>query len=273
MYREDLEFFGLNDYNMESLLPKVSFFIEGNSDDMYRLIKKYEDKDWNHLEKALPWKNYSFGNGINVGTVISSGQPYPVSLSLSYCRIGDSLVCFYDCTSRCCDWTMIEDYLTTNYPVTYDDGSRRAMKSVENFHDCYHYCIDMYNSPFEDIINLELQSKFPDIDIEVKGGQIHIENRNLFGWMRKWIRDITIDRTSNKTAEEIAEEIAVKINSEYIPKLERFKEFKQNIENAKDFIDSDELVEFALNIEASRGKENLHEFSEGFKKCLEYISK
>lgn len=267
---KDLEFFGLENDSMESILSKVSFFVEGSSSDKYRLLKEIE-KGNSGYSTILHHVIYNFGHGIEVGTIKSNDKDYPVIVSFNYCRIGDSLVAFYECDSRCCDWVMIEEYLKDKYPIKYNNGTRNAMTDVNNFHNCYSHCIESYNSPYEKDINLELNTRFPEIDIEVKSGNIIIKNENLFGWRRKWVKDITIDRCSTKTPIEVADEISLKINSEYLPRLERFKEFKNNIDNSKTFIDIDELLDFALDIEASNGKKNLLDFSDGFKKCLKYI--
>ena len=128
--KKDYNHFGLmNASSSEEFLDKVSFFVDG---DRYTIWKEWKDKDLN-------WSNFSECYSIKVGEVNSMGVNYPVMVTFKFSRIGDTLVAFYESNSRCCDWNMIEDYITEKYPIKYDNDSRRAMTNIDNFHNCYSY--------------------------------------------------------------------------------------------------------------------------------------
>ena len=58
----------------------------------------------------------------------------PVCVTFFFADIFGKIICFYDVTSRFSDSVMIEKYLEKNYPVKYDNGTRRAMTNADNFH-------------------------------------------------------------------------------------------------------------------------------------------
>lgn len=266
---DNYSYFGLSHGSeCEDFLKKTTFFVEG---DKFTVWREWKDKE-------LIWEDFNMGHAIQVGTVESGGEKYPVNVSFSYARIGDSLVTFYSCDSRCCDWTMIENYLTENYPIKYDNGTRRAMVNSNNFHNCYSFCKEEYNSEYESILEAELNNKFRDIKIEVRRGDVYVITNTGFYDKNMWIK-VDYSKKESDHAENF-KKISKEIYTQYFDVMERFYAFKNKYAKIKEGSeDVKELVKFALAIEYSNKsdeeKENYwgHDFTKGFEKALAYIEK
>lgn len=121
----------------EDQLKRTDFFVEANSNERMWLWNEYYNK--NNDKDKLEWVQDNAGCNITVG-YIKNDKKMPVCVSFSFYAISDKYVCFYEVTSRYADYTMVEDWIEKNYPVKYDNGSRRAMTDAGNFHSCYNFC-------------------------------------------------------------------------------------------------------------------------------------
>ncbi len=61
---------------------------------------------------------------------IDKDEKKPVCVSFMFAKIFDKRICFYDVTSRYSDSAMVEKWITDNYPVKWDNGSRIAMTAA-----------------------------------------------------------------------------------------------------------------------------------------------
>jgi hypothetical protein len=265
----DYQYFGLtHSSSCEEILDKVSFFVEG---DRYTIWKEWKNE-------GLEWSDFSQGHGIEIGTVQSRGYNYPVIVSFTYARIGDTLVAFYDCNSRCCDWTMIEDYITKNYPVKYDNGSRRAMTNSSNFHHCYHFCEGEFNSGYEEMLEKSVNYLFSkdNIKVEIRKGNVKVISDKYFFDKKFWV-SVDFEKDTTKHDDNL-KKICNAIQTQYIDMMARFESLKDRLESLKsDCKDIDELTTFALGIHYSNkkieeGDYSGFEFKAGFEKCLQYIT-
>jgi hypothetical protein len=264
---ENYKYFGLDHGSKcEDFLKKTTFFVEG---DKYTVWKEWKDK-------GLLWDDFNIGHAIQVGTVESGGETCPVNVTFSYARVGDTLVTFYSCDSRCCDWTMIENYLTENYPIKYDNGSRRAMVNSNNFHNCYHFCQDEYNSEYEDVLEKEINDKFRDIKIEVRRGDVYVITTMGFYDKNMWI-DVEYSKNASNHTDNV-EKISKAIHFQFYDVMKRFSDFKEKYTKFKESSENvKELVKFAMAIEYSNKSEEEKknymgfDFTNGFEKALTYI--
>lgn len=124
--------------DLDKRLYDVEFFVEATSQERFYLwcqnedYKKSEDKQDNHLK----WESDSSGVGYQVGMVKVKKEKFPVVVTFTFATIEGTLVCFYECNSRCVDWTQIEEFLEDYFPLKYDNGTRRAKTNCSNFHHC-----------------------------------------------------------------------------------------------------------------------------------------
>ena len=93
--------------------------------DLNRAVKKVETK-------RVVWQQVMAGFGLTIGQV----QKKPVHVHFSFAIINGKKVCFYECTSRMADHTMIEDWLMSRFQLTHDDYTRRNHVNATNFHNC-----------------------------------------------------------------------------------------------------------------------------------------
>lgn len=131
--------------SFEEKLRRTDFFVEANGFEKSQLWSQYyydkKNKKGELPKDVLEWVQDSGGFGKTIG-YIGVGKKRPVTVHFSWYAIGDKYICFYEPTSRFVDWTMVEKWIEKNFPVMYDNGTRRAMTSASNFHNCYHFCVD-----------------------------------------------------------------------------------------------------------------------------------
>ena len=114
--------------NQEERLKTSVFFIEATSFEKHYL--------WKEFEKETGWEQDLMGFGQMIGHI---GKNKPVFVSFSFAKIHGKIICFYEVTSRYADHTMVEEWIEKNYPVKWDNNTRRAMTDAMNFHlaiDC-----------------------------------------------------------------------------------------------------------------------------------------
>lgn len=173
---------------------------------------------------------------------------------------------------------MIENYITENYPIKYDNGSRRAMVNGSNFCNCYNFCKEEYNSEYESILENELNNKFKDIKIEVRRGDVYIITD--IGFFDKNMQiEVDYSKKESDHAENV-EIISKAIYTQYYDVMKKFSDFKEKYAKFKESSKNvKELVKFAMAIEYSnkseKDKKNFmgFEFTRGFEKALVYIEK
>ena len=115
--------------NYEEKLNETEFFIEASDYEIMSL--------WDKHKHDVSWEEDQLGCMLQVGEL---GEHKPVNISCTFTIINGKRVCFYDNCSRYSDSKMVEEFLETKYPVTYDSGSRRAMTNAMNFHHALHHC-------------------------------------------------------------------------------------------------------------------------------------
>lgn len=118
---------------IELLLKSSVFFVEANSFERHELWKQYHE--------TTQWINNLEGFQHCVG-YISQHKKKPVCIELFFCKIYDQRICFYSDISRFVDHDMIENWITTNYPVFYDE-TRLSMTDAMNFHHAIHRCKEL----------------------------------------------------------------------------------------------------------------------------------
>lgn len=128
---------------MESFEEKMKssvFFVEANSFEQFTLWRSWEN-EWNYESKD--WEQDNTGAMIEVGR-ISNHKNKPVCVSFGFAKLFGQRICFYSVCSNFSDYQMVENWIKTNYPKTYDDG-RVAMTDAMNFHHAVHECKRLAN--------------------------------------------------------------------------------------------------------------------------------
>ena len=163
---------GLNNKNtLGDIAPEFSdvvYFIEANSNEQFSIWQDFSKESMSNIEplseelisllplefrekvstlnrkvsqvsrKRVDWKQISMGFGITIGQI----QKKPVTLSFSFAIINDKKVCFYYCTSRMVDHTMINDWLISRFQLTHDGYTRWNHSDATNFNPAYLERID-----------------------------------------------------------------------------------------------------------------------------------
>lgn len=115
--------------NDEKLKDSV-FFVEADSFSKSCLRKKYKDE--------VNWEFDDTGFLRQVGNI--GKKTRQVTISFSFAKIFGKRICFYYPTSRFVDYYMIEKYIETNWPLKYDNNSRKSMCDAETFYEAINYC-------------------------------------------------------------------------------------------------------------------------------------
>lgn len=95
-------------------------------------IKKLNDKLERTQLKRVNWKQINAGFTLRIGWV----EEKPVALHFSFAIINGKKICFYECTSRMADNTMIEKWLIERFQLTHDGYCRWNHTNATNFHIC-----------------------------------------------------------------------------------------------------------------------------------------
>jgi hypothetical protein len=116
--------------NEEKLNTSV-FFVEADSYSKHQL--------WKAWHESTDWKQDSSGFLREIG-YIGKTKKRAVCVQFNFAMIHGKRVCFYNATSRFVDHDMVEEYIQENWPVKYDNGSRKAMCDADGFHNCIEVC-------------------------------------------------------------------------------------------------------------------------------------
>ena len=116
--------------NEEKMASSV-FFIEATSYEQMCL--------WKENHQQTDWEEDVTGFIQKIGTL---GRNKPVCVVFTFAKIYGKRICFYEVTSRYADYKMVEDYLEKNYPVRWDNNTRRAMTDAMNFHLTIDACLN-----------------------------------------------------------------------------------------------------------------------------------
>ena len=114
----------------DNRLQKTQFFVEANGFEKQKL--------WEEFHETISWEQDLSGFIIEIGKI----KKRPICIEFSFAKIGEKQIAFYYGCSTLVDHKMIEDFLEENYPVKYDNGSRKAITDAMNFHNCYHFCLE-----------------------------------------------------------------------------------------------------------------------------------
>ncbi len=115
--------------NIEPLSDK---FIEGLPLKAQITLKELNNKIKIFNHKRVIWEQVYAGFRVTIGQVNKS----PVFVSFSFAFINGKKVCFYDCTSKIVDYSMVEKWLITHFQLTHDDYTRWNHVDANNFHNC-----------------------------------------------------------------------------------------------------------------------------------------
>ena len=114
----------------ESRLKNTFFVVEATSFEKHCLWRNFA-----HNSDSLFIKNYSFkweqmdGWMIRLGTLDNR----PVNLDVSWVKINDQLVMFWDQCSQVTDYVMTEKWIDKHFKKNYDYKT-----DANNFHHCLH---------------------------------------------------------------------------------------------------------------------------------------
>jgi len=106
-------------------MKRVIFFIEANSFERQML--------WQENHENVLWEQDNEGFGKIIGH-INKQKTKPVNVCFSFSMINGQHICFYEAISRFVDHTMVEEYIEKNWPIKWDNDTRRAMTDANNFH-------------------------------------------------------------------------------------------------------------------------------------------
>lgn len=172
---------GLNNKNtLGEIRPEfadVVFFVEANSNEQFHHWREYSKDSMtnikalsntfidslpeqfksqvkqlnNNIEKIVRtrvnWKQVMSGFGLTIGSV----NELPVHVSFSFAIIEGKKVCFYDCTSRMADHTMVEKWLISQFQLTHDGYTRWNHTNSSNFHNCINSLDKLDKEPRETV--------------------------------------------------------------------------------------------------------------------------
>jgi len=122
----------------------TQFFVEVTSEEQSNFWVKHS-KEWQKHSndnpdcEKLDWIQDNSGFAIQIGSVFSRNEIFPVWVNFRFAKIEGKQICFYNSTSMLIDYQMVEDFITTNFPIKYSND-RQAMTNSSNFHHCVEFC-------------------------------------------------------------------------------------------------------------------------------------
>ena len=115
----------------EEKLKSCVFFVEANSFETLELWREHKFETF--------WEEDNFGFNQLIGN-IKEDPDFPVHVSFMFAKIYGQRICFFDVCSRYSDSEMVRNFLTKNYPVKWDNGTRTAITNAQNFHHAIQTC-------------------------------------------------------------------------------------------------------------------------------------
>lgn len=124
----------MSEETAESRLKETFFVVEATSFEVHCLWQHHAEKSDNRIFPAVTWEQ------VNPGWVVTVGEldNRPVVLSLSWVRINDKLVMFWDQCSQVADSVMAEAWIDRHFTTKWDRSSRDSKTDANNFHHCIH---------------------------------------------------------------------------------------------------------------------------------------
>jgi hypothetical protein len=132
----------MNKSDIEKLKTCV-FFIEATHFEQFTLWKQNNDNTW---DNQIEWEQDLAGFGTTIG-YINENKDLPVVVQFFFAKLNGHRVCFYEATSRYVDHTLVEQYIDKNFPVKWDNGTRRALTDANNFHHAIDCCRNYVEQP------------------------------------------------------------------------------------------------------------------------------
>ena len=93
--------------------------------DLNNKVKKFK-------RTRVDWKQVNSGFMLTIGHI----KKMPVCVEFSFAFINGKKICFYNCSSRVADHTMIKDWLIERFQLTNDGYTRWNHTDSSNFHNC-----------------------------------------------------------------------------------------------------------------------------------------
>jgi hypothetical protein len=118
--------------SMSNIKSLPEDFINSLPQEFKTQVKHLNDKVKRFERTRVDWKQVMSGFGITIGHI----KKMPVHVSFSFAIINGKKICFYDCTSRMADHTMVEDWLISRFQLTNDGYERWNHTNSSNFHNC-----------------------------------------------------------------------------------------------------------------------------------------
>ena len=127
--------------NIEPLDDKIVELILPSS--IMTSVKELNQKIKNAKHTRVNWEQISSGFMVTIGQI----KKMPVCIRFRFAFINGKKICFYECTSRMADRTMIEDWLISRFQLTNDNYTRWNHVDAMNFHNCVNSLDDLDKKP------------------------------------------------------------------------------------------------------------------------------
>jgi hypothetical protein len=113
----------------EQKLKTTVFFVEATNFERHSL--------WRDYHEETKWEDDTSGVMIEVGRM---SKAKPIWVSFNFAKIFGKRICFYYTSGRYNDSELVEKWIEKNYPLKWDNGTRRAMTDANNFHHAVDRC-------------------------------------------------------------------------------------------------------------------------------------
>ena len=129
MNKED---FNIEDPEFKELFNSSIYFVEANS---FENLCIYQKMRYNNREDYYK-DTLSISKCIGY---IDNNEKMSVFVSFRFKKIYDSIICFYEPTSRFVDYIMISDWIKENY------NGKPDFTDAMNWHNALHKALEIYN--------------------------------------------------------------------------------------------------------------------------------
>lgn len=122
------------DENHRKLFDNVVFLVEANSHESHHFWLDYHYRPRILTPVVKSWEQETMGKVITIGEI----NKRPINVDISYAKLNNKRVAFYEGSSQLVDHQMIEDWLKyfTLDSIRWDNSTRWAHCDSNNFHHC-----------------------------------------------------------------------------------------------------------------------------------------
>lgn len=119
----------------DSRWANVKFLVKATEHEQFFLWKEHS-KQYSPEDKGIDWVSQGESKALTIDMV--DGKP--ISICITFVKMNDVQIAFYDSLSRLVDWDVITTFMKEVFKQKWN-GDKPAVCGVSNFKDCLRYVL------------------------------------------------------------------------------------------------------------------------------------